>query len=147
MTTTEAAAALEEARLQQHMDRDREDLADGQRGPAEVGDRERLAQRLAITGGVYARRRRNARLIAALTQLIGACADAAGTVYWPIAAARSTRRAWRRTSCHASKSASAPPRCWTWPEPRTTPGGRPPWHGNEQRPGGPSPRGPAAPTH
>ncbi|MYS42476.1 hypothetical protein GTY23_14790, partial [Streptomyces sp. SID5998] len=34
-----------------------------------------------------ARRRRNARLIAALTQLIGACAEAAGTVYRPIAAA------------------------------------------------------------
>ncbi|MEE6269109.1 hypothetical protein V2E29_26170 [Streptomyces diastatochromogenes] len=34
-----------------------------------------------------ARRRRNARLIVALTQLIGACADAAGTVYQPIAAA------------------------------------------------------------
>ncbi|MEU1668509.1 hypothetical protein ABZ547_34005 [Streptomyces sparsogenes] len=32
-----------------------------------------------------ARRRRNARLIAALTQLIGACAEAAGTVYQPIA--------------------------------------------------------------
>ncbi|MFJ3848356.1 hypothetical protein ACIPV3_30260 [Streptomyces albidoflavus] len=34
-----------------------------------------------------ARRRRNARLIAALTQLIGACAEAAGTVYRLIAAA------------------------------------------------------------
>jgi hypothetical protein len=34
-----------------------------------------------------ARRRRHARLIAALTQLIGACAEAAGTVYRPIAAA------------------------------------------------------------
>ncbi|MEU2441807.1 hypothetical protein ABZ595_37345 [Streptomyces rubradiris] len=34
-----------------------------------------------------ARRRRNARLIAALTQLIGACAEAAGAVYQPIAAA------------------------------------------------------------
>ncbi|MGW4186226.1 hypothetical protein ACWEK2_29155 [Streptomyces albidoflavus] len=34
-----------------------------------------------------ARRRRNARLIAALTQLIGACAEAAGAVYRLIAAA------------------------------------------------------------
>ncbi|MGI5262511.1 hypothetical protein [Streptomyces angustmyceticus] len=34
-----------------------------------------------------ARRRRHARLIAALTTLIGACADAAGAVYQPIAAA------------------------------------------------------------
>ncbi|MFF9025627.1 hypothetical protein [Streptomyces eurythermus] len=34
-----------------------------------------------------ARRRRNARLIAALTQLIGACAEAAGAVYQPIATA------------------------------------------------------------
>ncbi|MET9954487.1 hypothetical protein ABZ135_23490 [Streptomyces sp. NPDC006339] len=33
------------------------------------------------------RRRRHARLIAALTTLIGACADAAGAVYEPIAAA------------------------------------------------------------
>ncbi|MFG2570870.1 hypothetical protein ACGFR6_36305 [Streptomyces sp. NPDC048567] len=37
--------------------------------------------------GLPAHRRRNARLIAALTQLIGACAEAAGTVYRPIAAA------------------------------------------------------------
>ncbi|MCZ4124975.1 hypothetical protein [Streptomyces sp. H39-S7] len=34
-----------------------------------------------------ARRRRHARLIAALTELIGACAEAAGEVYRPIAAA------------------------------------------------------------
>ncbi|MFF4934886.1 hypothetical protein ACFY2H_39425 [Streptomyces griseofuscus] len=34
-----------------------------------------------------ARRRRHARLIAALTQLIGACAEAASAVYRPIAAA------------------------------------------------------------
>ncbi|MFI1386647.1 hypothetical protein [Embleya sp. NPDC020886] len=34
-----------------------------------------------------ARRRRHARLIAALTALIGACAEAAGAVYQPIAAA------------------------------------------------------------
>ncbi|MER5973329.1 hypothetical protein ABT112_26990 [Streptomyces sp. NPDC002055] len=34
-----------------------------------------------------ARRRRHARLIAALTALVGACADAAGEVYRPIAAA------------------------------------------------------------
>ncbi|WP_461009672.1 hypothetical protein [Streptomyces capparidis] len=34
-----------------------------------------------------ARRRRHARLIAALAELIGACADAAGAVYRPIAAA------------------------------------------------------------
>ncbi|GGN62001.1 hypothetical protein GCM10012285_61690 [Streptomyces kronopolitis] len=34
-----------------------------------------------------ARRRRHARLIAALTGLIGACAEAADLVYWPIATA------------------------------------------------------------
>ncbi|MFF4739953.1 hypothetical protein ACFY2W_29335 [Streptomyces sp. NPDC001262] len=34
-----------------------------------------------------ARRRRHARLIAAMTELIGACAEAGGAVYWPIAAA------------------------------------------------------------
>ncbi|MFI8301279.1 hypothetical protein ACIGCZ_35795 [Streptomyces nigra] len=54
MTATEAAAALEDAQLQQHMDRDREDLADDERGPAEVGEWERIAQLLATTGGVYA---------------------------------------------------------------------------------------------
>ncbi|MFI5689908.1 hypothetical protein [Streptomyces sp. NPDC051636] len=51
MTATEAA--LEEARLQQHLERDREDLADDERGPAEVGEWERIAQMLATTGGVY----------------------------------------------------------------------------------------------
>ncbi|MFF2902705.1 hypothetical protein [Streptomyces sp. NPDC057966] len=40
-----------------------------------------------------ARRRRHARLIAALTTLIGACADAAGAVYQPIAAAPSGQEA------------------------------------------------------
>ncbi|MEU6672231.1 hypothetical protein [Streptomyces sp. NPDC046727] len=54
MTATEAAAALEDARLQQHMDCDREDLADDGRGPAEVAEWERIAQLLAATGGVYA---------------------------------------------------------------------------------------------
>ncbi|MFE2384569.1 hypothetical protein [Streptomyces misionensis] len=53
MTATEAAAALEETRLQQHMDRDREDLADDERGPAEVAEWERITQLLATTGGVY----------------------------------------------------------------------------------------------
>ncbi|WP_411153389.1 hypothetical protein [Streptomyces sp. A30] len=53
MTATEAAAALEDARLQQHMDRDREDLADDARGPAEVAEWERIAQLLATTGGTY----------------------------------------------------------------------------------------------
>ncbi|MFD3841481.1 hypothetical protein ACFWWC_35270 [Streptomyces sp. NPDC058642] len=52
MTATEAAAALEEARLQQPMDRDRDDLADDERSPAEVGERERI-ELLATTGGVY----------------------------------------------------------------------------------------------
>ncbi|MEU0956275.1 hypothetical protein ABZ353_28650 [Streptomyces niveus] len=37
MTATEAAAALEEARLQQHIDRDREDLAGDERGPPKSG--------------------------------------------------------------------------------------------------------------
>ncbi|MFB8354233.1 hypothetical protein [Streptomyces niveus] len=54
MTATEAAAALEEARLQQHIDRDREDLAGDELGPAEVGEWKRIAQQLATTGGVYA---------------------------------------------------------------------------------------------
>lgn len=53
MTVTEAAAARENARLQQHMDRDREDLADDERGPAEVAEWERITQLLAATGGVY----------------------------------------------------------------------------------------------
>jgi hypothetical protein len=53
MTATEAAAALEDARLQQHIDRDREDLADDERGPAEVGEWERIAQLLATTGVTY----------------------------------------------------------------------------------------------
>ncbi|WP_405444560.1 hypothetical protein OG350_00765 [Streptomyces achromogenes] len=39
-----------------------------------------------------ARRCRNARRIAALPQLIGACAEAASTVYQPIAAARPARK-------------------------------------------------------
>ncbi|MET9659000.1 hypothetical protein [Streptomyces sp. NPDC006510] len=38
-------------------------------------------------GDLPARRRRHARLIAALTTLIGACAEAAGAVYEPVAAA------------------------------------------------------------
>ncbi|MYS42478.1 hypothetical protein GTY23_14800 [Streptomyces sp. SID5998] len=53
MTATEAAAALEDARLQQHMDRDREDLAEDERGPAEVAEWERITQLLTTTGGVY----------------------------------------------------------------------------------------------
>ncbi|MFI1510183.1 hypothetical protein [Streptomyces sp. NPDC020597] len=53
MTAAEAAAALEDARLQQHIDRDREDLADDARGPAEVAEWERIAQLLATTGGTY----------------------------------------------------------------------------------------------
>ncbi|MEU3733740.1 hypothetical protein AB0E81_30730 [Streptomyces sp. NPDC033538] len=53
MTATEAAAALEDARLQQHMDRDREDLADDERGPAEVAEWQRIAQLLATNGGTY----------------------------------------------------------------------------------------------
>jgi hypothetical protein len=53
MTATEAAAALEDAWLQQHTDRDREDLADDERGPAEVAEWERIAQLLAMTGGTY----------------------------------------------------------------------------------------------
>ncbi|MGW2417565.1 hypothetical protein ACWCV5_36210 [Streptomyces tubercidicus] len=40
-----------------------------------------------------ARRRRHARLIAALTELIGACGEAAGAVYWPIATAPPNREA------------------------------------------------------
>jgi hypothetical protein len=53
MMATEAAAALEDARLHQHLDRDREDLAGDERGRAEVAEWERIAQLLATTGGVY----------------------------------------------------------------------------------------------
>ncbi|MFE1028547.1 hypothetical protein ACFW5I_28975 [Streptomyces sp. NPDC058818] len=53
MTAAEAAAALEDARLQQRIDRDREDLADDERGPAEVAEWQRIAQLLATTGGTY----------------------------------------------------------------------------------------------
>ncbi|MGO4635036.1 hypothetical protein AB4225_29525 [Streptomyces sp. 2RAF24] len=53
MTATEAAVALEDARLQQHIDRDREDLADDERGPAEVAEWQRIAQLLATTGSTY----------------------------------------------------------------------------------------------
>jgi hypothetical protein len=53
MTATEAAAALEEAELQRHMDRAREDLADDERGPAELEEWARIVQLLATTGGVY----------------------------------------------------------------------------------------------
>ncbi|MFF7845281.1 hypothetical protein ACFZC6_42060 [Streptomyces ossamyceticus] len=53
MTQPEAAAALEEAELQQHIDRDREDLAGDERGPAEVAEWTRIVQLLATTGGAY----------------------------------------------------------------------------------------------
>ncbi|MGW2051929.1 hypothetical protein ACWCPF_43445 [Streptomyces sp. NPDC001858] len=53
MTHSEAAAALEEAELQRHMDRDRQDLADDERGPAELGGWARIVQLLADSGGVY----------------------------------------------------------------------------------------------
>lgn len=53
MTHPEAAAALEEAELQQHMVRDHEDLAGDERGPAEVAEWARIVQLLADVGGVY----------------------------------------------------------------------------------------------
>ncbi|MEU1106540.1 hypothetical protein ABZ408_37115 [Streptomyces tibetensis] len=53
MTHTEAAAALEEAQLQQHIDRDREDLADDERGPAEIAEWTRIVQLLASIGSTY----------------------------------------------------------------------------------------------
>ncbi|MFD9240638.1 hypothetical protein ACFV0D_01620 [Streptomyces sp. NPDC059556] len=49
MTAAEAEAALEDALLHQHIDRDRED----ERGPAEVAEWQRVAQLLAATGGTY----------------------------------------------------------------------------------------------
>jgi hypothetical protein len=52
MTHTEAAADLEEAELQQHLGRDREDLADDERGPAELAEWARIVQLLAV--GAYA---------------------------------------------------------------------------------------------
>ncbi|MGV9942387.1 hypothetical protein [Streptomyces sp. NPDC003401] len=54
MTHPEATAALEEAELQQHLDRDREDLAGDERGPAEVAEWTRIVQLLAESGGTYA---------------------------------------------------------------------------------------------
>ncbi|WP_060886837.1 hypothetical protein [Streptomyces caniscabiei] len=53
MTHTEAAAALEEAELQQHMHRHREDLAGDERGPAEVTEWMRIVQLLVTVGGTY----------------------------------------------------------------------------------------------
>lgn len=53
MTHPEAAAALEEAELQQHMVRDREDLAGDERGPAEVAEWARIVQLLADSGSAY----------------------------------------------------------------------------------------------
>jgi predicted nucleic acid-binding Zn-ribbon protein len=54
MTHPEAAAALEEAELQQHMVRDHEDLASDERGPAEAAEWACIVQLLADVGGVYA---------------------------------------------------------------------------------------------
>lgn len=53
MTHAEAAAALDEAELQQHMDRHREDLAGDERGPAEVAEWAHIVQLLATIGGTY----------------------------------------------------------------------------------------------
>ncbi|MER6559282.1 hypothetical protein ABT300_16390 [Streptomyces sp. NPDC001027] len=53
MTATEATAALKGARLHQHLGRDREGLGDGERGPAEVAEWERIAQLPATTGRTY----------------------------------------------------------------------------------------------
>ncbi|MCL3998310.1 hypothetical protein [Streptomyces lavenduligriseus] len=53
MTATEAA--LEDAWLQQLLDRDREDLVGSEHGTAEVAERERTAQPLAATDGVCTR--------------------------------------------------------------------------------------------
>ncbi|MGW2051939.1 hypothetical protein ACWCPF_43495 [Streptomyces sp. NPDC001858] len=53
MTHPEAAPALEDAELQQHMVRDHEDLAGDERGPAEVAEWTRIVQLLADTGGTY----------------------------------------------------------------------------------------------
>ncbi|MFC7794163.1 hypothetical protein [Streptomyces cinereoruber] len=53
MNAAEAEAALETARWEQHLDRDREDLAGDERGPAELAEWERIVQLLTTTGGVY----------------------------------------------------------------------------------------------
>ncbi|WP_323391283.1 hypothetical protein [Streptomyces jumonjinensis] len=53
MTAAEAAAALENAELEQHLNRDREDLADDERGPAEVAEWRRIAQLLGSADGIY----------------------------------------------------------------------------------------------
>ncbi|MEU3602288.1 hypothetical protein ABZ714_26750 [Streptomyces sp. NPDC006798] len=53
MTAAEAAAALEDAELMRHINRDREDLADDGRGPAEVTEWQRIVRLLTSTGGIY----------------------------------------------------------------------------------------------
>ncbi|MET8481821.1 hypothetical protein ABZV68_32295 [Streptomyces clavifer] len=53
MTHDQAAAALEETRLGQHIDRNREDLADDTRAPAELAEWERIVRLLATTGEPY----------------------------------------------------------------------------------------------
>ncbi|MEW1551856.1 hypothetical protein [Streptomyces tsukubensis] len=53
MTADEAAAALEDAELTQHINRDREDLAGDTRGPAEIAEWQRITALLRSAGGVY----------------------------------------------------------------------------------------------
>ncbi|MFF3460501.1 hypothetical protein ACFYXH_40735 [Streptomyces sp. NPDC002730] len=53
MTHAEAAATLEDARFQDQQDARREDLANDERGPAELAEWKRIAQLLAGTADVY----------------------------------------------------------------------------------------------
>ncbi len=88
-----------------------------------------------------ARRRRHARLIAALTTLIGACAEAAGAVYEPISAAPPGQEAVEVSLLpYVQVSLTAAP-CWTRPAPRTMPGGQPLSPENGKNPSGRTPRG------
>ncbi|GAA2267679.1 hypothetical protein GCM10010232_70090 [Streptomyces amakusaensis] len=53
MTAAEAEAALEDAELTQHINRDREDLAGDTRGPAEIAEWQRIVRLLTESGGPY----------------------------------------------------------------------------------------------
>ncbi|MFD0344882.1 hypothetical protein ACFQ0M_00025 [Kitasatospora aburaviensis] len=59
-----------------------------------------------------ARRRRHARLIAALTTTVGACASAAQALYQPVADAPPGQEAVVVDPSRWSTSATRPPRCW-----------------------------------
>ncbi|MFE5512233.1 hypothetical protein ACFQ9J_16735 [Streptomyces sp. NPDC056529] len=53
MNATEAEAAFETARWEQHLDRDHEDLFGDERGPAKLAEWEQIVPLLTTTGGIY----------------------------------------------------------------------------------------------